>query len=229
MASEYLEYLNRDVKPEVPPHEMTPKEKRKNWWHYHWKMVAVIAVAVAAAVSMILHNLGVTEPVVDYQVAYVGSERLSDETVEELTDFFESQGEDASGDGKVTVSITQYVFYENTDDYDYAQLTMSASAALESDILTQSSYFFLMDNPEGMMRDYELLAGAEGNLPAEGDFSWEDKVMPLTQVMEDAPPEASELYLGRRGFYDEDHVVKYKDACDRLWEKLITFAVRRGS
>ncbi len=228
MASEYLEYLNRDVEPETQFHELTPKEKRRNWWHYHWKLVAVIAVAAAAVISMILHNLGITEPVADYQVAYVGSERLSDETVEELTDFFESQGEDASGDGKVTVSITQYVFYE-TDDYDYAQLTMSASAALESDILTQSSYFFLMDNPEGMMRDYELLADAEGNLPAEGELTWEDKVTPLAQVMEDAPQEASELYLGRRGFYDEDHAVKYKDACDRLWEKLITLAARRDS
>ena len=220
MASEYLKYLNREVKPETSSPELTPKEKRRNWWYYHWKLVVVIAVAAAAAVSMILHNLGITDPIADYQIAYVGSTRLSDETIEELTEFFENQGEDASGDGQVTVSIAQYVFYERTDAYDYAQLTAAASAALDSDIATRTSYFFLMDNPAGIVGDYQLLADAEGDLPAEGDFSWEDKVIPLAQVMEDVPLEASELYLGRRGFYDEDQTVKYRDACDNLWEKL---------
>ena len=127
MASEYLKYLNRDVKPEGPPPELTPKEKRRNWWYYHWKRVAVVCIIVLAGVSMLLHNLGITEPIPDYQIAYVGSTRLPDETVEALTDFFQERGEDASGDGKVTVILTQYVFYKDTDAYDYAQLTLSAS------------------------------------------------------------------------------------------------------
>ena len=63
MASEYLKYLNRDVKPEGPPPELTPKEKRRNWWYYHWKIVAVVCIIVLAGVSMLLHNLGITEPI----------------------------------------------------------------------------------------------------------------------------------------------------------------------
>ena len=221
MASEYLKYLNRDVKPEGPPPELTPKEKRRNWWYYHWKIVAVVCIIVLAGVSMLLHNLGITEPIPDYQIAYVGSTRLPDETVEALTDFFQERGEDASRDGKVTVILTQYVFYKDTDAYDYAQLTLSASAALDSDIATQTSYFFLMDNPAGVAGDYQLLADAEGNLPPEGDHSWEDRVVPLSDVMENVPSEASGLYLGRRGFYDESHTVKYKEACDALWETIV--------
>ena len=50
MASEYLKYLNRDVKPEGPPPELTPKEKRRNWWYYHWKIVAVVCIIVLAGV-----------------------------------------------------------------------------------------------------------------------------------------------------------------------------------
>ena len=220
MASEYLKYLNRDVKPEGLPPELTPKEKRRNWWYYHWKAVVIICVIVIAAISMILHNLGITEPLVDYEISYVGAARLSDETVEALTDFFEDHGEDASGDGKVTAEVTQYVFYENTDAYDYAQLTASAAMSLEADITVQTSYFFLLDNPAGFEADYPILADADGNLPAEGDLSWEDRVVLLSDVMENVPSEASGLYLARRGFYDEEHAVKYKDACDDLWEHL---------
>ena len=222
MASEYLKYLNRDVEPEGPSPELTPKEKRRNWWYYQWKTVVIICVIVIAAISMVLHNLGITEPLVDYQISYVGAVRLSDETVEALTDFFEEYGEDASGDGKVTVEVTQYVFYENTDAYDYAQMTASAAISLEADITARTSYFFLLDNPAGFVADYPILADLDGNLSADGDVSWEDKVLSLSRIMKDVPQEASGLYLARRGFYDEKHTVKYKDACDDLWEHLVS-------
>ena len=78
-----------------------------------------------------------------------------------------------------------------------------------------------MDNPAGVAGDYQLLADAEGKLPPEGDHSWEDRVVPLSDVMENVPSEASGLYLARRGFYDEEHTVKYKDACDELWETIV--------
>ena len=35
-----------DLKPDEPI-EYTKKQKAANWWHYNWKIVAVIAVVVA--------------------------------------------------------------------------------------------------------------------------------------------------------------------------------------
>lgn len=42
MASDYQEWIVRDVKREAP-RELTQKEKRANWWHYHWLHVVLAA------------------------------------------------------------------------------------------------------------------------------------------------------------------------------------------
>lgn len=221
MASEYLKYLNRDVTPESPPPELSPKEKRKNWWYYNWKTVLVIAVIVIAAISMILKNLGITEPLPDYQVAYVGTHELSDETVEAITDTLKEYGSDASGDGEITVVINQYVMYEDTQDYDSMQLTQSAITALEADIMDQTSYFFLLEDPAMFTNSYQALADENGDLPPEDDLTWEDKVYPLSQFVGPLPEEDAKLYFGRRGFFDRDNAVKYLKSCDQLWNALL--------
>ena len=61
MASEYLKWKYRDVKPEEK-RELTPAEKRANWWHYHKWHVALGAVLLLAAGSILWHVLGVGQP-----------------------------------------------------------------------------------------------------------------------------------------------------------------------
>jgi hypothetical protein len=49
MASEYLQWKYRDVKPEEKP-EYSPKEKRRNWLHYHkWWILLGVLLLIAAA------------------------------------------------------------------------------------------------------------------------------------------------------------------------------------
>lgn len=220
MASEYLKYLNRDIRPEDPPPELSPKEKLKNWWYYHWKVTVITAIIIIAVITMILKNLGITEPLPDYSIAYVGSHYLSDETVDIIVSLFETYGTDETGDSKITVEINQYVMYDDPEDYDSVQLTSSASAALDADITMQTSYFFLLENPDVFSASYQLLADEDGNLPADDDFDWNSKVFLLSDITDSLPSEDSTLYLGRRGFYDDEHTVKYRDACDRLWSEL---------
>jgi len=44
MASEYLKWKYKDVRPDIPK-ELTPAEKRSNWWHYHkWYAAAAAYV-----------------------------------------------------------------------------------------------------------------------------------------------------------------------------------------
>ena len=51
MASEYLKWKYRDVKPDAPL-VLTPKEKRANWWHYHkWTLLSGVVVAVPQMAS----------------------------------------------------------------------------------------------------------------------------------------------------------------------------------
>ena len=48
MASEYLKKKYKDVKPDVK-RELTPAEKRKNWWHYHkWHVAAAVVLTLIA-------------------------------------------------------------------------------------------------------------------------------------------------------------------------------------
>ena len=140
MASEYIKYMVGDGKPQEPSPELTPKEKWKNWWHYNWWIVAVVLAAVVAVGSLVLKNLGVTEPLADYNVAYVGSRPLSDETVEAVVATFQEFGEDASGDGVVTVAVNQYVIYENSADVESLQMNSATKALLESDIVARTSW-----------------------------------------------------------------------------------------
>lgn len=220
MASEYLKYLNRDITPEPPPPPLSPKEKWKNWWYYHWKIVVLIVVLVLSVIAMVLKNIGITEPLPDYNIAYIGSHTLSEDAENTIVEYFKSRGEDASGDGRVTVILNQYVMYEDTKDYDSVKLTAAASTALDGDIATQTSYFFLLEDPEHFTNSYQLLADESGALPAPDDLTWGDKVLHLSHIIPDLPEDAQNLYIGRRGFYDEKHTTKYKDACDRLWENL---------
>lgn len=219
MASEYIKYLNRNEIPTPPPSELTPKEKWKNWWYYHWWMVAIAFIVVVSVISMMLKNLGVTEPLTDYQVAYIGSKPLSDEAVEAVTAAFGEYGEDCSGDGVITVVINQYVIYENTEDAESIQMSSAAMSLLESDIVSRQSYFFLLEDPEKFCISYQALADADGNLPPEGDVSWEDKVYSVAEIIAGIPAEESKLYFSRRGFYQEQ-TIKYQESCDKLWDVL---------
>ena len=225
MASEYIRlHLQGEgqdpAKKQAVPRQLSGKEAWKNWWYYHWKMVIVGAALAGAATSMLLHSLGITEPMPDYQIAYVGEGSLSDETTERITELFQENGTDANGDGEVTVKINQYVLYGNEQDYDSRRLTDASLTALEGDLATQTSYFFLLQDPEMFTVSYQALADADGSLPEEDDDSWEDKVWLLSDVVQGVPEEDGGLYLGRRGFYGEQ-TVKYQEACDRMWD---TFA-----
>ena len=108
MASEYLKWKYRDVKPDEPV-TLTSAEKRKNWWHYHkWHVFLGIVLLVSLA-SIGWHAMGLGETLPDYRIAYVGTNPLPDDTVSAIENVFASLGEDLNGDKKVSVLLTQYV------------------------------------------------------------------------------------------------------------------------
>ena len=76
MASEYLKWKYRDVRPDAPA-ERTKKQRRQNWWHYHKWHIGVGIAAVAIAGNLAWHALTQVHP--DYQIAYVGAYPLSEE------------------------------------------------------------------------------------------------------------------------------------------------------
>ena len=219
MASEYYKWLARDVKP-VEHRELTPAEKRRNWWYYYKYHVLIGLVLVGIGVSLVCSYLGIGQTKPDYTVAYVGTRYLSDGAVEDLQAAFARLGRDENGDGEIYVAVNQYVSH-STGDSDSLYYAQAAAAQLIADITDCDSYFFLLADPEGFQREMHVLCNWDGSLPADSDGEAEGKVRLLTDcpAMTELPEELQGLYLGRRGFWGEktaDHL----EGCEALWNSL---------
>lgn len=220
MASEYLKWKYRDVKPDQPV-ERTPKQKAANWWHYHkWWLLGGALLAVAL-VDIGLNALGVGKVAPDYQLAYVASAPLSDETVAALETALSELGEDLNGDGRAVFRINPYVDMAASPDGDQPGYAYAASVKLMADLEACESYFFLCDDPETLHANYDILADSSGEIAGIDEpvdaRAWESlKALEKLDVNQE---EVTGLYLARRGFW-QDRVCRHRDGCDALWSAL---------
>ena len=220
MASEYLKWKYRNVKPDEPV-ERTPKQKAANWWHYHkWWLLAGVLLAIAL-VDIGLNALGVGKVAPDYQLAYVASSPLSDETVAALEAAFSELGEDLNGDGRAVFKINPYVDMAASPDRDQPGYAYAANVKLMADLEACESYFFICDDPETLHANYDILANADGDIAGADEaidvYPWES--VPALVGMDLNQAELTGLYFARRGFW-QNRVCKHKDGCDALWDAL---------
>ena len=245
MASEYLKWKYRDVKPDEPPPERTRKEKVANWFHYHKWWVVLWAFLLFSAGGILWNALGIGKVRPDYVFAYVGSAALPDDCAAALERELALLGQDVNGDGKVVAELRQYVSNANQESAQEALMFGYASdVTLIADITSGDSYFFLMEDPGSFQRAYQALAGPDGSLPEGDDSSIDGKVFqwsgcPVLARLElggfqeeyldqsltgDNQELLSGLYFGRRGFVDGKQAVN-QDANADLWEILTEGAV----
>ena len=228
MASEYLKWKYRDVKPGEKAAPLTDRERRANWWYYHkwYVLFGLIALAGLGIFLWKVLGIGVTEP--DYQIAYVGRELLPDDAVSALEDALAGLGSDCNGDGRTVVQLNQYASGgELSPDYAYASYTR-----LMVDLENCDSYFFLLDDPESFQRDYQILRLLDGTLPSDPArpdgalcLRWAD--CPALRALDlGAYGQAllDGLYIARRGFWTEK-TVSFPSECDRLWETITAGAL----
>ena len=238
MASEYLKWKYRDVKPREKV-ELTRSEKRKNWWHYHKWHVVIGVVLAGIAANLIWHALGIGQTKPDYQVAYVGENSLPDDTAAAIEAAFATLGEDLNGDGQVVVQLNQYPT-ASTD----IQVAYANEAMIMADIMDGDSYFFLLEDPEQFQLSYRSLCRLDGSLPeeddnsAEGTYLWWDQCPVLAgaelggysyEVLgETVSGDSGELVSGlaeaRRGFWSEKDAA-YPEGWAALWDALTEGAV----
>lgn len=219
MAGEYYRWLARDVKP-VEHRELTPAEKRKNWWYYYKYHVLIGLVLTAIGINLICSYFGIGQTKPDYALAYVGDVSLSDQAVEALQAAFAELGRDENGDGEIYVAVNQYVRH-STGDSDTFYYAQAAAAQLIGDITDCDSFFFLLSDPEGFQREMHVLCNWDGSLPADEDGKLGDKVRLLADcpALGELPEELETLYLGRRGFWTEK-TVEHLEGCQELWNSL---------
>ena len=236
MASEYLKQKYKDVKPD-PKKELTPEEKRKNWWDYHkWHVVGGIVAALFAA-NLIWDMMGRGEPKPDYQVGYVGSMNLPGETITAVESALAAYGEDLNGDGQVLVQVREYISSSDGDPSAMAAITVQ----LIADVSEQESFIFLMEDPASFQAYYHALSYRDGSLPPEGDNSvdgvavrWADcpalagldlgdyscDIFGAGTLAGSSQELLANLYVARRGFLRENEPERI-DGYTALWEKMI--------
>lgn len=159
MASEYLKWKYRDVKPDEPPPPLTPKERLANWWHYHKWHVAIGTVLLFAFADIGFQVMKSAQEAPDYQFAYVGSRLLPDEAVSAFEDALSTIAPDCNGDGRVIVRLNQYADASVSGDADAAMYAYASSVRLMADLERGDSAFFLLEIPERFQRNYDILSG----------------------------------------------------------------------
>ena len=224
MASEYLKWKYRNVKPDEPV-TYTGKQKAANWWHYHkgWILAGLLLAAALLDIGISALGIGKTQP--DYQLAYVASAPLNDKTLAALEGAFSVLCTDQNGDRKTVFTIHSYVDMADSPDNDQPGYAYAANVKLMADLEACESYFFICDDAEKLHLNYDILARADGAIAGPNDpvdaYPLEKLAMPgLADIRSE---ETAGLFLARRGFWG-DRVCKSKEACDDLWSRLTGMA-----
>ena len=220
MASEYLKWKYRDVKPDAP-RALTRRQRAANWWHYHrwWLLAGALAALALADIGRDVLGIGAVRP--DYQLACVVSAPLGDGTLAALERALAACGEDCNGDGRVVFRVHPYVDMAASGDSDAARYAAAAKVKLMADMEACESYFFLCDDAEALHANYDILARPDGAIAGVGDplgaHRWAD--CPALAALAVDPAELSGLTFARRGFW-QDRTCAYREQCDALWDKL---------
>lgn len=182
-----------DLKPDEPI-EYTKKQKAANWWHYNWKIVAVVAVLVVIAGHYVWKAITTVHP--DEQIALVSAQPLPTELQTALEQALGGVMKDSNGDGQVLAQIRSYqVSLEQPDtsgsaaqdvgdamtDMTNGYMQMAQSTVLTADLASGDAYIFLVDEPEAFQNAYGVLAREDGSMPDEDNlldgvewYNWSD-------------------------------------------------------
>ena len=215
MASEYFKKLAQN-QTKREKRELTPQEKRRNWWEYNRRYVIIGILAVVILLPEIISLVGSWLWQPDYKICYVGNQSISESAIENAQEAIAALGEDVNGDGRVMVEIQQHIFVETDMYYNYnAQMIFAATDEI--------AFIYLMDHPEQFQGQYGILAFPDGSVPEVEKSTPEG----LCLAWEDCPGlagiesnEFSGLWLARRAVAEGEEFPNL-EANIALWEKLL--------
>lgn len=153
----------RDIKPEDPAAEQnkeySKKEKRQNFWHYHWKWLLLIA-PVALVTFFIVD--GVTQIKPDLDIAILCPYSMPDPLLRELESQLSPFTTDLNSDGKTVVAVSQIVLpiVDTADPY----TNMSGTAHMAAAIQSGDPMLFIVDDTavQNYLEDFNLFGTKTG-------------------------------------------------------------------
>jgi hypothetical protein len=158
MAGEYVRWLARDVKP-AEKKELTPEEKRRNWWAYHKWYVLIGVAGLILAANLVFDAVSNVRAAPDYTITYVGSTPLPEGVAPALEECIAALGEDLNGNGQVQVEVLEFLLREGE-----AATVFGDSLQLTLNIESGESVLYLLEDPALFAEIYPILS-ADGNAP----------------------------------------------------------------
>lgn len=241
MASEYLKQKYKDVKPDEKI-ELTPAQKRRNWWDYHKYWVLLGAVALIGCAFLIRDIFFRPEP--DYQVGYISKSIPPEEVLKNLQTRLEELGEDVNGDGRVIVEL--YTYVSGFDEVSMIDVDAASTGItrLTVDLSAGRVYILLLDDPEGFQRRMGALGYLDGAAPSADEsangaadwrsmvYAWADcpvlanmdlgtytQFLDLSEQKISGQQTMAGLYVGRRAALNEGQKASFA-ADEALWKRL---------
>ncbi len=183
--------------------DLTPQQRRDNWWRYHWLYVLAGVLAVLTAAGIAWERFARAE--YDCGAALVTRYAVTQEELSALKTALEAAAEDSNSDGRVQVSVNDIqIDYTATDldDASIRQMTTNVDK-LHADFYTGQSGVFILDDPENFQRNHAALRYLDGSEPTEDAVDWENMVRhwndsPVLNGLTFRNLDTASLYLGRR-------------------------------
>lgn len=183
--------------------DLTPQQRRDNWWRYHWLYVLAGVLAVLTAAGIAWERFARAE--YDCGAALVTRYAVTQKELSALKTALEAAAEDSNSDGRVQVSVNDsQIDYTATDldDASIRQMTTNVDK-LHADFYTGQSGVFILDDPENFQRNHAALRYLDGSEPTEDAVDWENMVRhwndsPVLNGLTFRNLDTASLYLGRR-------------------------------
>ena len=207
--------------PREMPENMTRRQRRDNWWRYHWLQVLIGVLAVIVLAGAAWERF--TRERYDCSVALVTRYAATPAESASIQEALERVCPDVDGDGEVHVAFNAIqIDYTSTDLDDAAIQTMVTNVdKLNADFYTRQSGIFLLDDPENFQASHEALSRLDGAAPPEGALDWENMTIPWkdwagSNQVELDNCEADRLWFARRAVFDKADEAAFRGA-GALW------------
>lgn len=180
----------REIRPEDLQQEesqlLTPVEKVRNWWYYHWIWVAAVAALIGFAVyygAVMWSRAAAPKP--DYQIGVLAqnADVLREETRQAWQESLAGYADDRNGDGQVVVVIECFAFsLESESDGDlYMEYANTAGMIRAGSALQNGECcILLMDDPVGIQSYTGMLCHPDGTPAAQDETDWRQISKQLT-------------------------------------------------
>lgn len=159
---------------------MSPKQKRQNWWYYN-KFILLLIVLLALVVGSIIYSVA-SQVDPDYTIGLMTTYSMPETGLQQLEECILPYADDRNGDGKVTVSVLNYVISGDEADYQMLEASLvrfTADATVNTCIIylhDETSFQLLENNFDGFFQY------SDGTPMPEGATDFENAMVPWDEV-----------------------------------------------